>query len=93
MERATPTPLDVIRYEHGGGRLYKEEPRKLVADFFYEEDRELFIYMRNSLPALIAVAEAAAFLREAHGEVDGSFYTKQVYEGAQLKLDKAIADL
>lgn len=59
LEKATPGPLILIRYDHGGGRLYQETPRQLVADFFQEPDRELFYAMRNAFPALLAVAEAA----------------------------------
>lgn len=59
MAKATPLPLAVNRYYHGGGRLYREEPRKLVADFYDEADRELFISMRNALPDLLAAIEAA----------------------------------
>ena len=57
MKGATPVPLTLIRYEHGGGRLYREEPRTLVADFFDEGDRELFAAMRNALPALLTIAD------------------------------------
>lgn len=60
MSKATPEPLTLTRYEHGGGRLYKEEPRTLVADFYDEPDRELFYAMRAKLPALLAVVEAAS---------------------------------
>lgn len=59
MEAGTPLPLTLIRYEHGGGRLCKEEPRTLVADFFDEADRELFYAMRNALPSLLAACERA----------------------------------
>lgn len=58
-EAGTKGPLTLIRYEHGGGRLYKEEPRTLVADFFDESDRELFVATHRALPALLAVAQAA----------------------------------
>lgn len=51
--KATPGPLILIKYEHGGGRLYKEEPRQLIADFFDAENREVFVAARNALPGLL----------------------------------------
>jgi hypothetical protein len=58
MEKATPLPLKLNRYDHGGGRLFQEEPRKLVADFYEEADRELFVAMRNHLPEILARMDA-----------------------------------
>ena len=57
------------------------------------DDMRLIAAMHGLLPALIAVVESARFLRQAHANMDGSFYTKQVYEGAQLEVDKRIAEL
>lgn len=39
---------NLVRYEHGGGRLAiipvpGDGPRKLIADFYHEEDREFFV--------------------------------------------------
>lgn len=63
-EAGTKGPLTLMRYEHGGGRLYKEEPRTLVADFYHEADRELLTAMHAALPHLLAVAEAAERIKE-----------------------------
>lgn len=52
MEKATPGPLALHRYEHGGGRLLKEEPRTLVADFYHEGDREAIVALVNAWPAI-----------------------------------------
>jgi hypothetical protein len=62
---ATQGPLTVIRYEHGGGRIYKEEPRTLVADLFQENDRE-FIASCNPhlILALCELARAAEAFEE-----------------------------
>lgn len=42
LAKATEGPFELISYEHGGGRLYREEPRKLIANFYYEGDRNLY---------------------------------------------------
>jgi len=36
---------DLMRYEHGGGRLaiLRDDERRLVADFYHEADREHFV--------------------------------------------------
>lgn len=41
-EKATKEPRILIRYDHGGGRMYQETGtgRKLIADTFRFEDRE-----------------------------------------------------
>jgi len=61
LNAATPLPLKVNKYDHGGGRLFQDEPRKLVADFYDQPDRGLFLAMRDQISDLIAVAEAADF--------------------------------
>jgi hypothetical protein len=48
-KKSTPTPeTKLIRYENGGGRMFKdltdEAPRKLVADFYEEPDREFYAH-------------------------------------------------
>lgn len=63
LERqATPsTSLMMDRYDHGGGRHFvpgderlRGEGRKLVADYYHKEDRELFDAMRGSFRRLLA---------------------------------------
>ena len=54
---ATPfTNNDVMRYEHGGGRIWLQEDgdgRKLVADLYHEGDREFFAHARTDIPRLL----------------------------------------
>ena len=59
--QATPAPLTLTRYEHGGGRLYVDGPQRvLVADFFDAANREYYSAVAPEvLTALVAVAEAA----------------------------------
>ena len=79
LEKATPIEhATLIRYEHGGGRYYVAKPREyaayrdtedrtLIADFYHEGDRELFVTLRNAAPALLDQAkrlEEIAKLRE-----------------------------
>jgi hypothetical protein len=70
---ATPDPLTVIRYEHGGGRIFLEEPRTLVADFFNEGDREFYAAASPST-VLEMVAELRA-LRAVCAVLDAEFVT------------------
>jgi hypothetical protein len=53
---------ELVRYEHGGGRLAVFGPtdaeRVLVADFYQEGDREGFVALRNAAPALLDEREA-----------------------------------
>src|SRR5688500_12350284 len=73
-ERATP--LDdkhkLIRYDHGGGRLYREDgkDRDLLADFYDEDNRELYYWLAtHALTLLRELArireERLKWLREA----------------------------
>ena len=59
LMEATPLPHKVNRYDHGGGRVFVDagEDRNLIADFYEEADRELFIALRNAAPELIAACE------------------------------------
>lgn len=66
LARATPMDefVQLIRYDHGGGRLFRETDegtrnRKLIADFYEESDRELFYAMRNSAASLLDGYERA----------------------------------
>lgn len=56
---ATQGPLTLTRYEHGGGRFYREDSRTLVADFYNERDRECIVAEHNAMPALLDELEAA----------------------------------
>ena len=65
-EKATPNP-ELTRYDHGGGRsflqtgdwesLHGKRDRKLVADYYNEEDREFYHQARTDIPALLAHIE------------------------------------
>ena len=60
LENATPGPWEIIRYEHGGGRIgrfgdpNKGEPRELVFDTFNEGDRELLYAAPTIIAELLA---------------------------------------
>ncbi len=41
IEAATPKPLDITRYSHGGGRMFSG--RDLIADFYDEGNREFYV--------------------------------------------------
>lgn len=61
INAATQGPLTQIRYEHGGGRRYREEPRQLVADTYSEGDREFIAtFSPEVCRALVGVAQCAA---------------------------------
>lgn len=47
LEKATPI-------EHANALYRGEEERTLIADFYHEADRELFVALRIHLPALLA---------------------------------------
>jgi hypothetical protein len=47
--------LKLSRYDHGGGRLFRDGPsgeRQLIADFYHEADREFY----NAAPRLLTAA-------------------------------------
>ena len=67
MAKATPGPLILTRYAHGGGRLYKDDPRTLVADFYHEGDREAIMALMSAWPALRGIVMAAQDLADATG--------------------------
>lgn len=91
-ERATQGPLKLDRYDHGGGRLYRECPRTLVADFFDEGDREFYAALSPALVLrMLEVAEAASAVQRT-GCVYGPFQESDL-ERAFEKLDKALAGL
>lgn len=52
LANAAHGPLELIRYAHGGGRLYREEPRDLIADFYDVPNRELYYRAPELLRAL-----------------------------------------
>jgi hypothetical protein len=64
--RTEITDEDLMRYEHGGGRWAKlrDGERKLIADFYNEEDREYIVAAALSLPALLALIERLTADRE-----------------------------
>lgn len=59
--KATPLPHHIDRYEHGGGRVsvLDDGVRHLVADYFYEADRELHIALRSNASWLLDLAASA----------------------------------
>ena len=86
VAEATPLPLELTRYAHGGGRVFNVAMRELVADFFSKGDRDLFLPMRESFPALLAVAKAAKFF-VAIEEVGGDAHDQYI------ELAKAVQQL
>jgi hypothetical protein len=57
------TPMDshteIIRYEHGGGRVARfESERRLIADFYNEADRECWIAARDKFERLLEFVQA-----------------------------------
>ena len=61
-EKATESSdLTLTQYAHGGGRLFviggPNSERKLVADFYDEDNREFYYHARTDLPALVAEVE------------------------------------
>lgn len=58
---ATPQPLNLTRYDHGGGRLVQNEGNnlQLIADFYDEANREFYVAARDDVPRLIADLRAA----------------------------------
>jgi uncharacterized protein len=90
-EKATPSPLKLSRYDHGGGRLYHEDSRTLVMDTFNEWDREFYAALTpETVLRLLAVACAAQAIND--GLLDmGSNY--QVDAVLAEQLDDALAKL
>lgn len=52
LANAAHGPLQLIRYDHGGGRLYREKPRDLIADFYDAGNREFYSRAREIVSAL-----------------------------------------
>lgn len=70
LAKAAPaSELQILRYNYGGGRIYTYGDttayRRLVADIYYEGDRELDWALRNHAEALVEVTEAAEEWRVA----------------------------
>ena len=90
LAKATPGPIELTRYAHGGGRAFSG--RELVADFFSEGDRELYTAARAAFPALLKVAEAAkAYHDMATSRYDSSRVAE--FERKQDALGAALAEL
>lgn len=89
MEKATPLPHTVHRYDHGGGRVLIDEPkgtRKLIADFYHEEDREWWLALVNAAPALLAAAERdAGMCPMLDAEPDRVIVTGLAHGGCRLR--------
>lgn len=64
---------DLMRYEHGGGRLavLRDGERKLVADFYHESDREhLTLCSPPNIRRLLALAREGMRVREAVANIN-----------------------
>lgn len=66
--KATEEPLEVIRYEHGGGRMFTPKQENgtsdLIADFYDEANREFYAHSRADIPYLLErVAKLEGALR------------------------------
>jgi hypothetical protein len=62
---AATSGAELVRYDHGGGRLYKKRGspnRELVADFYDEANREFYFSARTDIPYLLGEVRR---LREA----------------------------
>ena len=59
---ATQGPLKLNRYDHGGGRLFREEPRQLVMDTYEEGDREFYALASPSV--ILALIERVERMEE-----------------------------
>lgn len=66
LEAEATKGATLTRYSHGGGRLAVDElpGRKLVVDYYQENDREYLEALRNSAKELLALAEWAAEAKE-----------------------------
>ncbi len=63
LEKAATPYQEIIRFDHGGGRIFVEdEPRQLIADFYNEGDREFYVAACTAIPALIAEARTLRVL-------------------------------
>lgn len=62
-EQATPGPIVMERYDHGGGRAFVagdgRNRRALVADFYHTGDREFFFNCITLVPAMASELRAA----------------------------------
>lgn len=87
---ATPLPHKIMRYEHGGGRVWVGEEsgkRNLIADFYEEADRECFIAARENLCQLIESNEKISrALEEIENRAD-----EGVTRMVQFKLEKSVS--
>lgn len=103
IEIAAPGPLRLINdnegteykplwmIENGAASSEDEDrPLQLTLHLGVKEDLELFIVMRNLLPDLIAVTEAANAVYQGHKVETG--YVEDGYLGGSLATEKALAD-
>ena len=58
LDKAATPDLEIVRYPHGGGRVFGTDGRTLVADFYNEADREYWLALRNELPRLLRLLRA-----------------------------------
>lgn len=69
--KATQTqPQDLMRYDHGGSRLaiIRDGTRRLVADFYHEEDTEFYGEGCNPAAILALIDRIEAALKERDHE-------------------------
>lgn len=67
LAQAAHGPLTLVRYDHGGGKLYRDEPRDLIAHFYDAANRELYYRAPDLLRALVDEVQR---LRGVDGELD-----------------------
>ena len=54
-------PTEMYRYDHGGGRIAREDPRQLIADCYGPNDNREAVYLAlQCWSELLAVVEAAS---------------------------------
>jgi len=70
-QEATPGPLTLIAYQHGGGRLHRENV--LIADFYQETNRDFYAAASPDVVlALVRVALAAKAWGDAMAQKDAA---------------------
>lgn len=101
-EKATPTrDATLMRYDHGGGRFYREvgRDRLLIADFYDEANREFYFAAANARPALAALlrvveaAKATSVACKLACDAKGADNAVDGWYQAQVALDAALRDL
>jgi hypothetical protein len=90
LQAATPEPLVLSQYTHGGGRLWCESPRTLVADFYHEGDREFY---GNALEDVQALLEENERLREVERKAQEQSEYIQAHSLTEIEVAALRAEL